>query len=351
MDPYLPTGNLQLTLGEIAEFVQGRLEGDPNLFIERLTDLATADADGIAFMEGSRQLGAESPRPAALLVQNSAVELGGLPCIRVESPREAFFRLLNRAAQSLALSAGVHPTAIIADSAIVDASASIGAYVSIGERAVIGAGVKLHPSVYVGPECVIGKNSILEPGACLTTHVRVGKRCLIHSGARLGTDGFGFFWNGSHHQKIPQVGRVVIEDDVEIGALTTVDRAMVGVTRIGRGSKLDNLIQVGHNVSIGCDTVIAACCAIGGTSTVGNRCVVGGSTQFSDHVNVVDDVRIGGGSAVASSIKEPGDYFGRPAMPAGEGKRNFIISGKLAELQQRVVALEKIIKDSEQGTK
>lgn len=343
----LPTGNFQHTLAEIAKLVGGQVEGDPGVKVSRLTDLASCDADGIAFLEGNRKLEPSGPKPCALLID----EVGdpyGLPCIRVSRPREAFLKLLILAAAPLPLEAGIHPTAVIDASAIIDPSVRIGPYVCIGQGAVIGAEVRIHAQVSIGPECVIGKDSILEPGAKLVSHVRIGQRCLIHAGATLGTDGFGFFWNGSQHQKIPQVGRIEVGDDVEIGALTTVDRAMVGVTKIGSGCKLDNLIQVGHNVWIGENTVIAACCAIGGTAVIGQRCVVGGNTAFSDHVTVVDDVRIGGGSAVASSIRVAGDYFGQPARPAAEGKRNFVAAGRLAEMSQRIAALERKIAEIEE---
>ncbi len=343
MDQSVPPGNLKLTLRQVSEIVGGTVEGQPDLFLERLTDLSACDPDGLAFAEHERYLDSLNRLPAALLASDS-VPTRGIPTIRVEKPREAFLKLLVRASlQESKAPPGIHPTAIISPSARVHPGASIGAFVTIGESSVVENGAILFDHVSIGPSCKVGENSILKSFVCLVTHTTLGKNCLIHPSAVLGADGFGFFWNGSFHQKIPQLGRIEVGDNVEIGALTAIDRAMVGITKIGSGCKIDNLVQVGHNVSLGENVVLAAAVSIGGSTSIGDRCILGGATDVSDHVTLVNDVRVGGGSGVPTSLKAPGDYFGYPAKPVAEGRRNFVLQGKLSEMNQRILDLERKI--------
>ena len=340
-------GKTGWTLTEIAEIVGGELQGPPSLRVARCASSDSSDSEGITFAESARYLReAENSSVAAVIVTHDAGECAK-PCIRVERPREAFFKLLTLSFRPLPINLGIHPTAVVSDSAKVSPSASIGAFVVLEAGAVICAGARIHPFCYIGEDCVVGESVVLHPHVVLIQGVSVGARSLIHSGAILGADGFGFGWDGKRRIKIPQVGTVVLGEDTEIGANTTIDRATSGETKIGRGTKLDNQIQVGHNVVIGEDTVIAAQTGISGSVNIGNRVVMGGNVAVKDHVTIGDDTVFGGRSGVAGDILEPGEYFGAPAMPKREAIRNLLLQPKLYEMYATIRAMEKRIAELE----
>lgn len=320
--------------------LQGQLHGPADLEIAGLTSAGIADPNAITFAESEVYLGkAESVEVGALLVAPGLVPT--VPHIVVENPRLAFFLLLRLCDRPLAGHSGVHPSAVIADSAEVDPTASIGAHAIVGESAVIGPHALLHAHAFVGDRCRIGEGTVIYPRAVLVQDVTVGQRCVIHSGAVIGAEGFGFVWDGQRRIKIPQVGGVTLGDDVEIGANTCIDRATAGQTRVGRGTKIDNLCQIGHNTEIGEDTVIAGFCGIPGSVKIGSRCMLGGGVGFNDHVSIGDDITLGGRSGVDRDITEPGGYFGTPARPIGEAMRAFVLIPKLPELWSRLRKLEK----------
>lgn len=328
------------TLGQLTEMLQGQLHGPAELEISGLTSAGIADPNAITFAESEMYLAkAEAVKVGALLVAPGLVAT--VPHIVVENPRLAFFLLLRLCDRPLVGSPGVHPTAIIADSAKVDPTASIGAHAIVGESAVIGPRALLHAHAFVGDRCRIGEGTVIYPRAVLVQDVTVGRQCVIHSGAVIGAEGFGFVWDGQRRIKIPQVGGVTLGDDVEIGANTCIDRATAGQTRVGRGTKIDNLCQIGHNTEIGEDTVIAGFCGIPGSVKIGSRCMLGGGVGTNDHVSITDDVTLGGRSGVDRDITEPGGYFGTPARPIGEAMRTFVLLPKLPEMWSRLRKLEK----------
>ena len=205
-------------------------------------------------------------------------------------------------------------------------------------------GVKIYPQVYIGDGCEVGEGSVLYAGVKIYAGCKVGKRCIIHSGAVIGADGFGFAPIDGGYEKIPQTGNVEIEDDVEIGANTTIDRAMMGATRIGRGVKLDNLIQIAHNCSVGEHTVMAAQAGVAGSAKIGAHCMVGGQVGFVGHISIADGTQIGAQSGVSKPTK-PGDrVMGSPAVDMGEYARGLVYAKKLGSLYERVKELEKKIK-------
>jgi UDP-3-O-[3-hydroxymyristoyl] glucosamine N-acyltransferase len=269
------------------------------------------------------------------------------PHIQVDSPRASFAMLLALSARPLPIEQGIHSTALVSESAEVHESASIGPYVVVESGAKIEAGARVYPFCYVGEGCTVGENAILYPNVTLYQDVEVGARTIIHSSAVLGADGFGFVWDGKRRVKIPQVGRVVIGEDAEIGAATTIDRATAGETSIGRGTKLDNLVQVGHNCRIGEDGVIAGQCGISGSCVIGDRFVMGGQGALSDHATVTDDVIFAGRTATSQDITEPGAYFGVPAGPANEMLRAFVLQPKLPEMFSRLRKLERRLEELE----
>lgn len=329
------------TLGELATLLQGQLEGPADLPIDHPASAEDNDPLGIAFAESLAYMAqARSSGVGAVLIDRE-MDPQGLPAIRVPSPRMAFGMLLTLSVRAMPLEQGVHPTAIVHPEAAIHPDANIGPYVVVERGASVGSGAKIFPFCYIGEGCSVGADTLLCPHVTLYQDVSIGDRSLIHSGVVLGADGFGFLWDGTKRIKVPQVGRVQIGDDVEIGANTTIDRATAGVTTLEDGVKLDNLIQIGHNTKIGEHTVIAGLSGISGSTTIGKRVVMGGGVGTRDHVSIADDVHLGGRSAVGNSIEQAGEYFGVPARPAGEALRSMMLMPRLPELFSRLRALEK----------
>lgn len=229
--------------------------------------------------------------------------------------------------------AGVESPSYVAPDVTLPEGAYVGAFAYIGERVTLGKNVKIYPQAYIGRGCVIGDDTIIYAGARIYHSCHVGKRCIIHSGAVIGADGFGFAPNpDGTYSKIPQMGNVRIDDDVEIGANTTVDRAVMGSTRVQRGVKLDNLIQVAHNVEIGHDTVMAAQAGVAGSTRIGSNCMVGGQVGFAGHITVGDRVSIGAQSGIPANIASGARVMGYPAVSIGEFGRQTVYMKRLGQL-------------------
>lgn len=335
------------TLGAIAKALDARLEGDPRKVVRGVAALDQAGPDHISFVTSARSVSAaRASRAGALVVPN---ELGGFSCplLRTDHPQLAVIALLRLFYPVPPVRPGVHSTAIIAESARVDTSAAVGAYVVIEAHAVIGRAVRLFPYVYVGEGSVIGEDSLLYPGVVVREGVKVGRRVIVHAGVVLGADGFGYAFDGTSHQKIPQVGGVIIEDDVEIGANTTIDRASLGDTVICRGAKLDNLVQVAHHVTVGEDALIAAQTGIAGSSRVGNRAVLAGQVGVADHVTIGDGAQIGAQSGIPSDVPPGAQLFGYPPRPIAEALRVYAAMSRLPELVKTVRHLERRLAEIE----
>lgn len=337
-----------MTLGEIAILVGGELVGPADLAIDAPVPTTSTNPNGITFAENAEYLAeAEASGVGAILVPPNATP--EKPHIKVAVPRQAFGALLYAFNRPMPLEATIHSTAVVSIEAIVDPSASIGPYCVVERGAVVGPRAQIFPFCYIGENCTVGEATILYPHVVLYQDVRVGKMSVIHSGAVLGADGFGFGWDGQTRLKVPQIGGIDIGDDVEIGANTTVDRATAGTTRIGDGTKIDNLVQVAHNAEIGTHSVIAGQTGIAGSTKIGNRVVMGGNVGTKDHVKIGDDVTLGGRSGVSEDLLVPGEYFGTPAMPKREAIRVFLLQAKLPDLFSRLKALEKRLNELEKG--
>lgn len=337
------------TLEQIARLVGGTCDGPPGLCLERVAPADSADPRGIGFAESAEFWEkARASGIGALIVPPEAPDLGK-PCVRVANPRAAFGMLLHLADRPMPLEKGIHGSAVVHADARVHPEASVGPYAVIEREAEIGPGVQVFPFCYVGEGCSVGEGCVLYPHAVLYRGVVLGPRTVVHSGAVLGADGFGYGWDGTRRVKVPQVGRVRVGADVEIGANTTVDRATMGETTIGEGTKIDNLVQVAHNVSIGRHGAIAAKSGIAGSSKVGDRVIMGGDVGVTDHVSIVDDVSLGARTGVEADIDEPGEYFGVPARPKREAIRAMLIYVKLPELAARIRELERRLRELEGG--
>ncbi len=340
----MESGATGWTLSALAHALEGTFEGPAELRLERPVPSNSQDSAGVTFAESDAFLAlAEQSGVGAVIVGLDVA--CAKPCIRVASPRQAFARLLALVDRPLAFSEGVHPTAVVHPEALVHPDAIIGPYAVIERHAQIGAGARVYAFCYVGERCIVGAGAALHPHVVLVRDVQVGEGTLVHSGAVLGADGFGFVFDGTRQHKVPQVGGVVIGSDAEIGANTAIDRATAGATRVGSGTKIDNLVHIGHNTSFGEHCVIAGACGFGGSSTIGDRVTFGGQVAVSDHVSIVSDTVLGGRTGVTNNIDSPGTYLGLPARPIREAMRILAAAAKMPELWARLRKLEKKLDD------
>jgi UDP-3-O-[3-hydroxymyristoyl] glucosamine N-acyltransferase len=275
----------------------------------------------------------------------AGAEAGGLPApvLRVRAPQQALVDLLNLFHPPAVAVPGVHPTAVVAADARIDPTATVGAHAVVEAGARIGPRVRVGPLVYVGAGVEVGEDSTLSVHVALLDGVRVGRRVVIHPGAVLGADGFGFAFDGAQHRKIPQTGGVLIEDDVEIGANTTLDSATFGDTIVRRGTKIDNLVQIGHNVEVGEHSILVAQVGVSGSSRLGRGVVLAGQVGVADHVTIGDGSLVGAQGGVPSSLEAGGKFLGTPARPMIEAKRIMAAERRLPELLRRVRALERAL--------
>jgi UDP-3-O-[3-hydroxymyristoyl] glucosamine N-acyltransferase len=327
------------SLGELARLVGGDLEGDPSLEIRGFASLESAGSGDLSFVVADRHLAAARQSAASALIAPPGLDLGGRPAIRVTQPYAAIAVLLPLFFPEPVVAPGIHPTAHVADSARVAASATVAAFTVVGERSVVEAGAALHPHVFVGADCRVGEGSVLHPHVVLRARVEIGRRVIVHPGSVLGADGFGYVWDGQAHRKIPQVGRVVVEDDVEIGSNVTVDRATLGETLIGRGTKIDNLVQIGHNTVVGAGSIIVAQAGVAGSCRIGRGVVLAGQVGIADHVTVGDGARIGSQAGVHRDVPAGAGMIGTPAMAGDSGLRALAAIGRLPDVLRDVRAI------------
>jgi UDP-3-O-[3-hydroxymyristoyl] glucosamine N-acyltransferase len=326
-------------LTALAGVLGGEAHGEAALPLLRPVPADQGDPQGVAFAESERYLRlAEASGVGALVVARGTATR--CPRVEVDDPRRAFLVLLTLAERSEAPAAGVHPSAFVHPGARIADGSSIGPFATVGEGSVVHSGAYVGPGCHIGPRCVVGEGTWLLANAVLVQDVRTGARCRILPGAVVGAEGFGFAWDGSRHVRIPQVGGVVLGDDVEVGANACIDRATCGDTVVGSGTKIDNLVQVGHNARIGRHVVLAGQSGLAGSVTLGDGVVAGGQSAFADHVTVAAGSSIAGRSGVTRSIDEPGEYAGYRSRPIREALRDEALVRRLAELVERVRVLE-----------
>jgi UDP-3-O-[3-hydroxymyristoyl] glucosamine N-acyltransferase len=330
-------------LDQLARVCGARLEGDGAIHVRGPATLELAGPDEISFLANPRYSGQlRTTNAAAVVVANDfVVEREGLALLRTDDPSRCFSRVVEAfAAERPSLPVGVHPRAHVAADVQIGAGVAIGPNATIESGAVLGDGVVVWSGAYVGVGSRIGARSVLWPGATVLDGVTIGERCVLHAGCVVGADGFGFEPTPRGWIKIPQCGTVVLEDDVELGANATVDRGRFGATRIGRGSKLDNLVHIAHNVQVGPDCVMAAQAGIAGSAQLARGVVVGGQVGIGGHVKIASGVRLAGQSGAYGDIAEAGDYLDSPARPKREVLRRMAAAGRSEELRRRVRELE-----------
>ena len=338
-------GEVTLSLAEIAARLGGDVFGDKETRISRVATLASAGEGDIAFLANRKyrsQL--QTTKASAVILAPDAAEGFEGACIATANPYAYYARvatLLNPVRVSFS---GIHPSAVVESP--VPASAAIGPRVCIGKNVTIGENAVIHAGTVIGDDVVIGDDCLLYPNVTIYHGCRLGHRVIIQSGAVIGGDGFGFAPEGKQWIKIPQIGAVLIGDDVEIGANTTIDRGALDDTVIGEGCKIDNLVQVAHNCNIGPYTVLAGCTGIAGSVTMGEHCIVGGAGMISGHVSLAPNTTISGGSLVMKSINQGGLYTSVfPLDTHDEWVRNAAHIRRLSKLADRVAELEKKLRE------
>lgn len=336
---------MQFTALELSELIDGKLEGDPQVTVFRPAKIEDGTGGAVSFIANPKYLHfLYTTEASVLIVSNDLVveEPVKSTLIRVKDPYNSFSKILDKFEENFSSKVGMEEGAFVHPTAHVESGVFIGTMSYVGENAHISSGVRIFPQVYLGSNVSVGKNSIIYPGVRIYKESKIGSRVIIHSGVVIGSDGFGFVpQEDGSYKKIAQLGNVVIEDDVEIGANTVIDRATVGSTLIRKGVKLDNLIQVAHNVEIGNNTVIAAQTGISGSTKLGEGCVVGGQVGFVGHLRIAAGTKINAQSGISKSIThQNGAWNGSPAFEYKDSLKSQVVFRQLPSLLKRIEELE-----------
>ena len=332
---------MTLTTAEIAKILAGEVLGDATA---ALTGFATADAakpGDLTFAETDEFFTAAENSAATAIVAGNNCSSTKKTVIRVANPRIAFAKALSVFFPEPKFAPGIHSSAVVASSAQIDLTAHVGPHCVIGERVKLEANVVLQSGNSIGADSVLGEEANLFPNVTIYPRTRIGRRVRIHSGAAIGADGFGYVLDGGFHRKVPQVGNVVIGDDVEIGANVTIDRGALGSTVIGKGTKIDNLVQIAHNVQIGEHCIIISQVGIAGSSKVGNYAILAGQAGVAGHLKIGNQAIVGAQAGVMTDIPDGGKWLGSPAQPDKDFKRQVIAQRHLPDLLKKISAWEK----------
>lgn len=334
---------MSVTLGELAVRFGCELRGDPATLVDSVAALGSAGPRAIAFLANPKYAAQlADTRAGAVILDAKSAASSPVPSLIVANPHATYARVATLLHPDPPLHSGVHVAASVAASAQVDASAEIAAQAVVGERARIGARCYIGPGCVIEHDAVIGDDARLVARVFIGREVRLGARCVVQPGAVIGGDGFGFANEKGSWVKVPQIGRVVVGDDVEIGANTTIDRGALGDTVIEDGVKIDNLIMIAHNCRIGAHSALAACVAIAGSSTIGKRCILGGKVGLTGHITLCDDVVVLGTSFISHNITKPGVYSSAlPSEEAGTWRRIVARIKRLDSMARRLKAVEK----------
>lgn len=339
-----------MKLNEIARIIDGKIIGDPELEIKGIAGVLEAEENYITFVSEKKwEKYLSDSKASAVIVKEEVKDLAKSQII-VKNPLFAFAKLLKIFYPVIFKDRGISKNAYISKSATLGDNVTVLPFAYISDDVQIGSNTIIYPNVYIGENAFIGENCIIYPNVVIQQRVKVGNNVTIHSGAILGADGFGYVMEDGIYHKVPQIGTVIIEDNVEIGANTTIDRATTGATIIGEGTKIDNLVQIGHNVKVGKNVIIVSQTGIGGSSRIGNNVVLGGQVGIADHVTIEDGTMIAAKGGVMGKV-ERGIYSGYPILPHKEWWRAIAVFKKLPELKKRVEELEEKISQIEKSFK
>jgi UDP-3-O-[3-hydroxymyristoyl] glucosamine N-acyltransferase len=339
---------MEFTAETIAGFLKGEIEGNPDALVNTIAKIEEGEAGALSFLANPKyESYLYSTKSTVVLVNKNFKPTSKVEAtlIRVENAYEAFASLLRMVDQTRPRKTGIHPAAIIEPTARIGTDVYLGPYSYIGENCIVGDNTSIFPHVYVGDNTRIGKDCILNPGVKIYHDCIIGDGCTIHAGSVIGSDGFGFApQSETEFMKIPQIGNVIIEDHVEIGANVAIDRATMGSTIIRHGVKLDNLIQIGHNVEVGENTVMAGQVGVAGSSKIGKNCMFGGQVGISGHLKIADGTKIGAQSGIPGDVKKENSVLlGYPAFEHKDFLRSAVIFRKLPDLKSKIDSLEKDI--------
>ena len=338
---------------DIATLLHGVVEGDPEVSVNDVSKIEEGREGTLAFLANPKyENHIYSTRASIVLVDNAFMPARPIPCtlVRVDSAYEAFASLLQLHENMQPRPTGIEQPSYIGENVTLGENPYIGAFAYIGKGTRIGNHARIYPHAYIGEGVQIGDYTIIYPGVHLHANCRVGSCCIIHSGTVIGADGFGFVPDGENYKKIPQIGNGIIEDNVEIGANTCIDRATMGSTIIREGAKLDNLIQVAHNAVIGRNTVMAAQSGLAGSAKLGEHCVIGGQAGVVGHITLADGTCLTAQSGISINTKANAIMRGSPAFDIAKYQRCYVLFRRLPELQEQVRELEEKIKNINQNS-
>jgi UDP-3-O-[3-hydroxymyristoyl] glucosamine N-acyltransferase len=334
--------SMTFRLAEIASWINAVVDGDETLEISGLAKIEEAQPGQLTFIANPKYEKYIHETAASAVLVSDNFPACAKTVLRCDDPYFAFLQLVQRLYGSApSLSAGIHPSAVIGEESQLGLECAVGPHVTMGRKCLIGARVQIHPGVVIGDEVEIGDDCILYANVSVRERCKIGQRVIAHCGAVIGSDGFGFAFKDGRYHKIPQTGIVVVENDVEIGANTTIDRATLGATIIHAGVKLDNLIQVAHNVEIGSHTAIAAQAGISGSSKLGKYVRMGGQAGVSGHLHIGDNAVVGGQAGVTKEVPDGAYYSGYPARPHMTAMREEASLARLPELIKKIRQMEK----------
>ncbi len=347
---------MEFTAKMIADYLHGEVEGDENASVSALAKIEEAKSGELSFLSNPKYTPYIYTTQASIVLVNKDFKPEQpvkATLVRVENSYDCLAQLLTLYQQSKPQPQGVEQPSFVAEGVDLPEQVYIGAFTYIGKGVKIGKNFKAYPQVYVGKNVKIGDNVTLYPGVKIYSDCVLGNNITLHSGVVVGGDGFGFApEKDGTYTKIPQIGNVIIEDNVEVGANTTIDRATMGSTVIHKGAKLDNLIQVAHNCHVGSNTVMAAQCGIAGSTKIGANCMIGGQVGFAGHITVADGAKIGAQSGIDAAITDTSTYYlGAPAIPLKSFYKSHIIFKKLPDLDRQVYELQKQIKELQEKLK
>lgn len=335
---------MEFTAQQIAQFVEGRVEGDPNAAVNTFAKIEEGRAGAISFLSNPKYTHYIYETESSIVLVDETVQLEHpvkTTLIRVKNAYECVAKLLQMYAAAQPKKTGIDSLAFIHPSAKIGENCYIGAFAYIGEGAVVGDGCQIYPHVVIGDKASLGDDCLIYPNVSIYHHCKLGNRVTIHSGSVIGADGFGFAPTPHGYDKIPQIGIVTIEDDVEIGANTCVDRSTMGSTYVRKGVKLDNLVQIAHNTDIGENTVMSAQVGIAGSAKVGQWCMFGGQVGIAGHITIGNQVNLGAQAGVPSSVKDGQTLIGSPAMNTRGFFRSQAIYQRLPELYKQINQMQK----------
>ncbi|HNW98193.1 MAG TPA: UDP-3-O-(3-hydroxymyristoyl)glucosamine N-acyltransferase [Bacteroidales bacterium] len=343
---------MKFSAKHIAELLNGNVEGNENAEVSRLSKIEEGSEGSLSFLANPKYTQYIYNTKASIVIVNKDFipeQKISSTLIRVEDAYQAFAKLLEIYNQIKLNKAGISKHAFISETAKIGKNVYIGEFAVIGENVLIGDNVKIYPQTYIGDNSQVNENTLIYAGVKIYTDIHIGKNCTVHSGVVIGGDGFGFAQEkaGNNYIKVTQIGNVIIEDDVEIGANTTIDRATMGSTIIRKGAKLDNLIQIAHNVEIGENTVIVSQAGIAGSTKIGKNCMIGGQVGIIGHLHIADNVKIAAQSGIQKNINDEGAIIqGSPAFNVHDYQKSYVLYKKLPSLYKRLDELEQKLKES-----